>query len=181
MALGVTGSAHGSTAAPASSDDDGGGVDSGDEGVRTGTEEWKRNKSLLMAKVKQLLKIWGAVKFPVNPIPHLSQAGKRGLLGEGSVFSCLEDACAVCAGRYQVLRNVNATALTPVSDGLRSSGWWCCRVGEPAMDQKRGSALVSYKWCDGVCFQCSILPQSGKVASVFFLGGGLLWSMLVLK
>ena len=121
VALAVTGSAYGSTA-PANSDDDGGGVDSGDEGVGTGKEEWKRNKSLLMVKVKQLLKIWGAIKFPVNPIPHLSQAGKRGLLEKGSELSCLENVCAVCVGPYRILRNVNATALIPVSDDLRSSG-----------------------------------------------------------
>ncbi|CAM9172800.1 unnamed protein product, partial [Laminaria digitata] len=81
--------------------------------VGTGKSAWKHNKPLFMAKVTQLLKMWGAVKFPVNPIPHLSQAGKRGLLREGSVFSCLEDVCVVCAGRYSILRNASATALVP--------------------------------------------------------------------
>lgn len=77
-----------------------------------------------MVKVNQLLKIWGAIRFAVNPIPHLSQAGKRGLLGEGSVFSCPEDVCAMCAGPYTKLRNVSATALIPVSEDIAVE--WVC-------------------------------------------------------
>ena len=124
VALAVLGRVCGGTG-PANSDDDdtgGGGVDPGGEEMGTGKGEWKRNKSLFMTKVNQLLKIWGAVKFPVNPIPHLSQAGKRGLLREGSVLSCLEDVCEVCDGPFQTLRNVNATALVPVRKVF------CCRV-----------------------------------------------------
>lgn len=120
-------SAYGSTAPANPGDDNGGGADSGDgEGVvGTGTWAWKHQKPLFMAKVKRLLKILGAIKFPVNPIPHLSRDGKRGMLGEGSVLSCLEDVCAVCAGPYARLRNVSAKALIPVSERDGSTG----RVG----------------------------------------------------
>lgn len=105
----------------------GSGVDSRGEGVRTGKGEWKRNQPLFVQKVKRLLKIWGAIKFPVNPIPHLSPAGKRGLLREGRVFSCLEDVCTMCDGPYSALRNLTATALIPV----REVNWivCCCLVG----------------------------------------------------
>lgn len=95
------------------SDDDDRDADSSDKGIHTGKAEWEHNRPLFMVKVNQLLKIWG-VKFPVNPIPHLSATRKRGLLREGSVISCLEDVCAVCSEQYKFLRNVKATALIPV-------------------------------------------------------------------
>lgn len=121
VALAVMGSEYGSTA-PVNSDDDEDDGGSGDEGVGTAKAEWKHNKSRFMAMVKQLLKILGAIKFPVTPLPHVSAAGKRGLLEEGRVFSCLEDVCLVCSRQYNVLRNVKVTALTPVSEV-------CCRFG----------------------------------------------------
>ena len=118
VALGVMGSDCGSTA-PLNFNG-GSDEDSGDEGIGSGTAEYKRNARGFAAKVEHLLRFVGNIKYPVNVLAALSEVGERGSLEVGAEISSLEDVCPKCDGQYGHLKSARVTALVPVSQVARA-------------------------------------------------------------
>lgn len=99
------------------------GVDGGGNGeggssvdVGTGRAEWDagtERKRVFSEKIKQLMKVIGVLRFPVNPKHHLS-ARAREILVEGSEISCHENVCAECDQDYVVVKRQKAIAIRQV-------------------------------------------------------------------
>ena len=119
VALGVMWSDWGSTAPP--NFDGGSEEDSGDEGIGSGTAEYKRNAPGFAAKVEHLLRLVGHIKYPVNVVAALSEVGERGNMEVGEEISSLEDVCPKCDGKYcHLKKSVRVTDLVPVSQVARA-------------------------------------------------------------
>lgn len=118
VGLGVMGSDCGSSS-PLNIDG-GSDEDSGDEGIGSGAAEYKRNAPGFAAKVEQLLRMFGSIKYPVNVLAALSEDGERGSLEADAEIASLEDVCPKCDGAYVHLKSVRVTALVPVSCVLGS-------------------------------------------------------------
>lgn len=102
--------------------DEGEEEDSGDEGIGTGAGEYKCNTPGFIAKVEQLIRIFGAVKYPVNVLAALNGDAKKGHLEPGAEICSLEDVCPKCDEKYAHLKSVHVTALVPV--GIVDSAVW---------------------------------------------------------
>lgn len=97
---------------------DGGGNGEGGRSVEVGTgrAEWNaggERKTSFSRKMKQLMKIIGVLRFPVNPKHHLSARARQILVG-GSDIPCHENVCAACLRDYVVLGRQEAIAVRQV-------------------------------------------------------------------
>lgn len=94
--------------------------DSGNEGIGSGAAEYKRIAPGFVARVEQLLRMFGSIKSPVHVLAALSEDGERGGLEADDEIASLEDVCPKCDGEYAHLKSVRVTALVPVSWVLSS-------------------------------------------------------------
>ena len=95
--------------------DGGSDEDSGDEGIGSGAAEYKRNAPGFVAKVEQLLRMFGSIKYPVHVLAALSEDGERGKMEADAEIASLEAVCPKCGKEYVHLKSVRVTALVPVS------------------------------------------------------------------
>lgn len=88
-----------------------GGGDSGDGGSDGDGD----GRTTFTGKILHLLKVTGVLKFPVNPVSHLSDAASKTVLGEGSLIPCHESVCSVCGEELLVTEHKDGVAVTQVS------------------------------------------------------------------
>ena len=84
--------------------------------VGTGKAEWDaggERKMTFTKKILRLMKVIGVLRFPVNPVAHLSPRADKPLVG-GSEIPCHESVCAECGLDYDVLVPQDAIAVRQV-------------------------------------------------------------------
>lgn len=92
--------------------DDEDGEGSGDEGIGSASLEYKRNSPTFVARVETLLRVFGAIKYPVHVQSALKADAKD---GKCSRIRSLEAVCPNCCRMHVNLRNETVTAVVPVS------------------------------------------------------------------
>lgn len=85
--------------------------------IGTGKAEWQAggsSRTKFVGKILKLIKVIGVLRFPVNPVLHLSDAARNITLSEGDVIPCNENVCAICNREYVIKRRQEAVAVTQV-------------------------------------------------------------------